>query len=197
MAMALGGEFFDRPVVPVARDLLGKFLVRCSGRRTVAFMITEAEAYDGTDDEACHAHRGKTPRNLPMFGPPGHWYVYFVYGMHWMLNVVTGPEGYPAAVLLRGVEGVPGPARLTRRLRIDGRLSGRAARRASGLWIEDRGVRVPGVLIEAGPRIGIDYAAQRWRRKPWRFILKPEPARDNDPLPRVADRVRRRRSAGP
>jgi len=81
----------------------------------------------GPDDLASHAARGRTKRNKVMFGPPGMFYVYFVYGMHWMLNVVTGPVGYPAAVLIRGIEGIQGPGRLTKALRINGNLNGRAA----------------------------------------------------------------------
>ena len=110
-----------------------------------------------------------------MFGPPGRWYVYFIYGMHWMLNVVTGPEGYPAAVLVRGLAGAPGPGRLTKRLGIDGRFSGRPAAPGTGLWIEDRGVEVDRAAIGTGPRIGIDYAGAVWRRKPWRFVLRHAP----------------------
>lgn len=166
-------SFFDRPVVAVARDLLGKFLVRRIRGRAVAVMITETEAYDGPRDRACHAHRGRTPCNAPMFGPAGHWYVYFVYGMHWMLNVVTGESGYPAAVLIRGAGDWGGPGKVTKALAIDGGFSGKAADGESGLWIEDRGVVVDRKNIRAAPRIGVDYAGA-WARKPWRFVWKKE-----------------------
>ncbi|MFA4875712.1 MAG: DNA-3-methyladenine glycosylase [Candidatus Peribacteraceae bacterium] len=165
-------SFFKRPTLAVACDLLGKFLVRRRNGRNVACMITETEAYDGPEDQACHARRGKTPRNAVMFGPAGHWYVYFVYGMYWMLNVVTGDEGYPAAVLIRGVAKWGGPGKLTKALAIDGRFTGKFTGGKSGLWIEDRGVKIPRTKIKKGPRIGVDYAG-KWAEKPYRFSLVP------------------------
>ncbi|ALM09885.1 MAG TPA: 3-methyladenine DNA glycosylase [Candidatus Peribacter riflensis] len=178
MARALPFSFFDRPALTVARSLLGKFLVRRRGRKTVAAMITEVEAYDGPLDKACHAHRGQTRRNAVMFGPAGHWYVYFVYGMHWMLNVVTGPVDYPAAVLIRGVgesfdatQGTwNGPGKLTKALGINGLLNGRQADKTSGLWIEDRGIEVRASSIRRMPRIGVAYAKE-WAKRPYRFVL--------------------------
>jgi len=164
-------DFFDRTTSVVAKDLLGKYLVRKSGKREIAFMITETEAYHGFHDKASHASRGQTPRNTPMFSEAGTIYVYFTYGMHWMLNIVCGKEGYPAAVLIRGVEGIHGPARLTKALNIDKRLNTKRFSRESGLWIEDRGVKVSKKDILATSRIGIHYA-EEWTHKPWRFILK-------------------------
>ncbi|HUJ43371.1 MAG TPA: DNA-3-methyladenine glycosylase [Opitutaceae bacterium] len=155
----------------VARSLLGKFLVRAAPRGPVAAMITEVEAYDGERDRACHARYGRTARNAVMYGPGGVWYVYLCYGVHEMLNLVTGPRGHPAAVLIRGVAGANGPGRVTKGLRIDRRLNGAPAARRSGLWIEDRGVRVPRGAITATPRIGVDYAGPVWAKKPWRFVL--------------------------
>ena len=114
MHKALHEDFFCRDTLIVAEELLGKFLVRKTPDGILAGMITEVEAYDGPLDKACHAHRGKTPRNAPMFGPGGFFYVYFVYGMHWMLNVVTGEAGDPAAVLIRGIQGWDGPGKLTK-----------------------------------------------------------------------------------
>jgi DNA-3-methyladenine glycosylase len=171
MKKILPKRFFDRPAAAVARDLLGKYLIRKRGDRLQALMITEAEAYDGFTDKASHAHRGQTRRNEPMFGPAGRWYIYFVYGMHWMLNVVTGGRGYPAAVLIRGVEGISGPARSTRALGIDGRLNGRSAAKRTGLWVEDRGVRMPAGRVGCGPRIGVAYAGE-WAAKPLRFFIR-------------------------
>ena len=136
----------------------------------MAFMITEVEAYDGPEDKACHAHRGKTERNAVMFGPAGVWCVYFCYGMHWMLNIVTGSVGYPAAVLIRGVEGFSGPGILTKHLHIDKRLTNKRADRSAGLWIENRGLVIPKERILRTRRVGVAYAGA-WSRKPYRFIL--------------------------
>lgn len=164
----LASSFFEQPTLVVAENLLGKYLVR-DGQ---AFMITEVEAYDGFEDKASHASRGETPRNKVMFGGAGVWYVYFVYGMHHMLNIVTGPKGYPAAVLIRGVEGISGPARLTKALGIDRQMNEQKAQPESGLWIEDRGAIIPKNKIEKTPRIGVAYAGEEWASKPWRFVLK-------------------------
>ena len=158
--------------VAIARDLLGKFLLRSTGGEVVAAMITEVEAYDGERDLASHARRGRTPRNAVMYEPGGVWYVYLCYGMHEMLNLVTGPRAHPAAVLIRGVDGARGPGRLTRALQIDRRLNGAPCAPDSGLWIEDRGVRLPRGAIKATPRIGVAYAGPIWAKKPWRFVLE-------------------------
>ena len=167
----LGRSFFNRRTDVVATELLGKYLIVRHAAQTTVHMITEAEAYDGFRDRASHAHRGETKRNAIMFGPPGRWYVYFTYGMHWMLNIVTREAGYPAAVLLRGAEGYPGPARLTKALGIDVRLNGKPAVRSSGLWIEDRGVRVSSRNIKKAPRVGVAYAGPYWAKRRWRFTL--------------------------
>lgn len=144
-------------------------------------MIIEVEAYDGERDLACHARAGQTERTAVMYGPGGVWYVYLCYGVHEMLNLVVGPPGWPAAVLIRGVEGCVGPGRLTRLLGIDRRLNRQPASLASGLWIEDRGVRLPSRLIEAGPRVGVAYAGPIWARKPWRFRFDPRALRPPAP----------------
>jgi DNA-3-methyladenine glycosylase len=169
-----------KKTVVLARWLLGKVLVRSRRGCETAVLITEVEAYDGPRDRASHAHadRGRTPRNAVMFGPGGYWYVYLCYGMHEMLNLVTGPRDYPAAILIRGVAGVVGPGRVTRALGIDRKLNATVAARASGLWIEDRGVRVPRRLIHATPRIGVDYAGPAWAGKKWRFYFDPEKLRN-------------------
>ncbi len=172
---ALGADFFARSALIVARELLGKVLVRRLGSQAIVAMITETEAYVGPHDLACHASKGRTPRTEVMFGPAGHWYVYFIYGIHWMLNAVTGDVDHPAAVLLRGAGAWNGPARLTKALDIDKRLNGAAAARSSGLWIEDRGLRVPSKCIRRTPRIGVDYAGA-WAAKPYRFLLDPATA---------------------
>lgn len=151
---------------------MGKYLVRRRGKKVMAFMITEVEAYDGFRDRASHAFRGKTKRTAVMFGPPGHWYVYFTYGIHWMLNVVTGKKDYPAAILIRGVEEINGPARLTRKLKIDKGFNQKKAVPRTGLWIEDRGVHISPKKIKRGPRIGVAYAGEIWAKKPYRFWIE-------------------------
>ena len=170
MRVLLSSEFFCRPTLTVARELLGKFLVREYQGKEHALIITEVEAYDGQRDKACHAHRGRTLRNAPMFGPSGFFYVYFVYGMHWMLNIVTGEEQYPAAVLIRGAGEWNGPGKLTRALHIDRSLNGEKMGKENGLWIEDRGMIIPHGAIERSQRIGVAYA-EEWAKKPYRFVL--------------------------
>ena len=166
-------KFFQQDTVRVAQALLGKFLLRKRGDAIEAYMIIETEAYDGSRDRGSHASRGETKRNAPMFGAAGQWYVYFTYGMHWMLNVVTREKGYPAAVLVRGVVGANGPARLTKKLAIDGRMNNLSATRRSKLWIEDRGIRVQKKSIKKSPRVGIDYAGPYWAKRKLRFSIYP------------------------
>jgi len=158
--------------VACARWLLGKFLVRqLSDARVSAHMITEVEAYDGERDLACHARAGRTARTAPLYEEGGIWYVYLCYGIHEMLNLVVGPRDWPAAVLIRGVEGIHGPGRVTRQLSINRTLNGAPAEPSSGLWLEDRGVTVSRKSVQATPRIGVDYAGSIWSKKPWRFVL--------------------------
>ena len=158
--MRLNRKFFDRPTLEVAQDLIGKYLVfgDLSGR------ITEVEAYIGDgSDPACHAHRGKTPRNEVMFGPPGHSYVYFIYGMYHCLNFVTEENGKAAAVLIRGVEDLDGPGKLCREFNITREHSGIDICEDENFYIEDRGHRP--INIEKSPRIGIKMGTD----KLWRF----------------------------
>ena len=180
--------FFARPTLDVARDLLGSLLVRRLDGTRVAGRIVEVEAYIGPDDSACHAARGRTARNEVMFGPPGRAYVYFTYGMHWMLNVVTEVEGFPAAILIRAVEpvagleamrrrrdGVPdrllasGPARLCQAFSIDRSLNGADLVAGGELYLQ-RGEPLGAGDVEASPRIGVDYARRRDREARWRLF---------------------------
>lgn len=156
----------------VARWLLGKMIMRCRSDGTVSqHMITEVEAYDGENDRASHASRGRTARTEVMYREGGIWYVYLCYGVHEMLNLVTGPADYPAAILIRGIAGINGPGRLTKALEIDRRLNGTAAAPQSGLWIEDHGLYIAPRFILAAPRIGVGYAGPIWAGKPWRLQL--------------------------
>lgn len=171
--MISADELQGNDTVALARWLLGKALVRTTARGRTRHIITEVEAYDGERDLACHASKGRTKRNEVMYQPGGIWYVYLSYGVHEMLNLVTGPADYPAALLIRGVKGISGPGRLTRQLRIGRQLNGRPAQAKTGLHLEHTGLELPRRCIKAGPRIGVDYAGPVWARKPWRFYFEP------------------------
>ena len=166
--------FATKDAVAFAPWLLGKFLVRtrASGEAT-RHVITEVEAYNGVEDLASHASRGRTARTEVMHRPGGIWYVYLCYGVHEMLNLVVGPEDFPAAVLIRGLHDLHGPGRLTKGLVIDRVFNGKAAEPASGLHLEDDGLVVTKKWIQVTPRIGVDYAGPVWAKKPWRFTLDP------------------------
>ncbi len=168
----LSDQFFARSALVVARALIGKCLVRehDDGERFV-WPITETEANIGAHDLACHGRFGETPRTAVMFGPAGVWYVYFIYGMYWMLNVVTNTPGIPAAVLIRGAGPANGPGKLTKQLGITRAENGLAVESASKLWIAGAGLRVPRRELVRTPRIGVDYAGE-WRDKPYRFVWK-------------------------
>jgi DNA-3-methyladenine glycosylase len=162
--------FFARPALTVAQELLGKHLVRRWRNVEQSAVIHEVEAYVGPHDLASHGRFGRTARTEVMFGPAGVWYVYLCYGIHWMLNIVTDGEDWPAAVLLRGAGEFTGPGKLTKGMRIDRRLNGKPAIESTGLWIEDRGLKVRRSQIASTPRIGVDYAGP-WMKKPYRFVL--------------------------
>jgi len=177
MARLLPAELYaaNQDTVGIARALLGTILVRSGdGRPTTRHVITETEAYHSEQDLACHASKGRTLRTDVLFRRGGIWYVYLCYGIHEMLNLVVGPDGFPAAVLIRGLHDVTGPGRLTKALGIDRTLNGKPAHPDSGLWLEDAGLHVPDRGIEATPRIGVDYAGAVWAAKPWRFVLTPK-----------------------
>lgn len=172
-------DFSSKNTPKLAKNLLGKILVRRIKNKEIKAVVVETEAYHGFSDLASHASRGKTPRNTPMFFASGYWYVYFVYGNHFMLNLVTGPENYPAAILIRGVEILPerkridGPGRLTKILKIDKKINGLPVAKKTGLWIEDSGVKINRKEIECLPRVGVDYAGPIWSKKLWRFKFNP------------------------
>jgi DNA-3-methyladenine glycosylase len=180
-------EFYNRSTLIVARELLGTRLVRILDGVRLVGLITEAEAYIGEEDLGCHAKSGKTKRNAVMYGPPGHAYVYFTYGMHWMLNAVTEQTGFPAAVLIRAMDPVEGadiisarrqgrdtlgPAKLTQALGIDGALNGiNLCDPDSGLWIE-AGTPVADDEIIVGSRVGLFTVPEPWKSLPWRFQIR-------------------------
>lgn len=175
---------FERPTLRVARELLGKFIVRRHRGRRIAAMIAETEAYRGPRDRAAHTFGGRrTPRVEPLWSEGGTVYVYLAYGMHWLLNFSTAGAGRPEGVLVRGVfveaRGGPalvsGPGRVTRHLGIDKRLDGDDAVTSARLWIEDRGVRIPASRVTRGPRVGVDSAGRYWASRPWRFRIAPAP----------------------
>jgi DNA-3-methyladenine glycosylase len=180
-------SFYSRSTLDVANDLLGKVLIRRLGRRKLAGRIVETEAYVGPHDLACHASKGHTPRTAVMFGPPGFAYVYMIYGFYFCLNVVTEPEGCPAAVLIRAVEPLEGvdlmkklrshpvrhtniasgPGKLCMAMSIDKQLNG-ADLLGTTIWIEDRNIDRGAILTS--PRVGVDYAGE-YKDKPWRFFV--------------------------
>jgi len=169
MGERLGREFYNRDVLEVAPRLLGQHLVRIGSDGTKStYIITETEAYRGGEDLACHASKGRTPRNEVMFGEGGHLYMYLIYGMYWMMNVVTGPKDVPQAVLFRGVREASGPGRLTRLMGVDKDFYGEDLVQSDRIWIEKSGA-IAGYTV--GPRVGIDYAGEPWRSVPWRFLL--------------------------
>ena len=132
------------------------------------YRITETEAYRGMEDRACHANKGRTPRTEVMFREGGTVYVYFIYGMYWLLNLVTGAENDPSAVLIRGIEGFPGPGRVGRELQLDRSFYGESLITSERIWIED-GDPVP--EIKTSKRINIEYSGEEWVNKMWRFYL--------------------------
>lgn len=166
--LKLGRDFYTADVLEVAPALLGKVLVTKQSDSIVKrFTITETEAYSGSGDKACHASKGRTPRTEVMYHEGGRLYVYFVYGMYWMLNVVTGKEDDPQAVLIRGLENCAGPGRVARLLGIDRSFYGEDLAASERIWIEDHGLKP---AYNNGPRIGIDYAGDYWKNIPWRFF---------------------------
>jgi len=163
--------FFNRGALEVARELIGCYMVRKQNSKISRYMITETEAYTGPEDLACHAAHGRrTKRTEVLFGKPGRIYIYFTYGMHWLLNFVVGPKDFPAGVLIRGVTGVSGPARVTKKLGLDGSFHGKVASKETGLWVEV-GEKIESKTIKRLPRVGVDYAGPVWAKKKFRFVF--------------------------
>lgn len=167
--MRLLSDFYTQPATLLAPKLLGKLLCRNRGDTVIRLRITETECYYGTSDTACHAHKGKTERTKVMFEEGGCTYIYLCYGMHNLLNIVTGAKDSPEAVLIRGVEGYSGPGKLTKALGIDRALNAENLLTSEALWVEDDGAAP---AYEASPRIGIGYATEEYQQKLWRFTVK-------------------------
>jgi DNA-3-methyladenine glycosylase len=169
MLKRLDRAFYSRDVLEVAPQLIGQHLIRIAPDGTKAiYIITETEAYRGGDDLACHASKGMTPRTQVMFGEGGHLYMYLIYGMYWMMNVVTGLQGIPQAVLFRGVREASGPGRLTRLVGVDRDYYGEDLVVSERIWIEESGS--PSAYYTS-PRVGIDYAGEPWKSMPWRYLI--------------------------
>jgi len=165
---------FKRPALEVAQDLLGKYLVRKIGNKEIALEINEVEAYDGPDDLANHASKGRTKRTETMFAEGGIYYIYLCYGMYFMLNIVTGEKDYPAAILIRGAGHLNGPGKLAKFLKIGKSLNGKVAEPKNSLWFENRGVMAPKKLVQKTSRVGVNYAGPVWAKKEYRFIQSEE-----------------------
>lgn len=162
-------RFFTRDVLDVAPDLPGKIIcIKLADGVTGRYEITEVEAYRGTEDKACHASKGRTARTEIMFQEGGRLYIYLIYGMYWMLNIVTGVKENPQAVLIRGLEKFKGPGVLTKSLGIDKTYNGEDLITSERIWIEDAGIAR---TIKTSSRIGIDYAGDYWKERPWRYFV--------------------------
>ncbi|HHX57225.1 MAG TPA: DNA-3-methyladenine glycosylase [Clostridiales bacterium] len=167
--MVLGKDFFDRDCLDVAPELVGKILVhKLDNGEELRVRITETEAYRGEEDKACHASKGRTPRAEIIYRESGLIYVYLCYGIHWLMNVVTGEKEQPQAVLFRAGEGYNGPAKLTKALKIDKSFNDKMLVGNPKIWVEDDGLRPE---IKTDKRVGIDYAGEEWVNKLWRFIM--------------------------
>ncbi len=182
-------RFYNRPTLEVARDLLGTRLVRIENGQRISGLILETEAYCGETDLGCHAKAGLTNRTAPLYGPPGHAYVYFTYGHHWLFNVVTRPAGEPEAVLVRAIlplEGIDvieqrrgqqprqrwtdGPGKLAQALGIDGRLNTHNLTALDAEVFIERARPLPDAFVTTTPRIGLYTVPEPWKSTPWRFL---------------------------
>ena len=192
-APRLERQFFTRPTLQVARELLGTRLVRLEGMQRTAGIIVETEAYIGEEDLGCHASAGYTPRTQVMYGSPGHAYVYFTYGMHWMLNFVVEAEGFPAAVLIRSIlptEGIEriatrrsgrpkqewtnGPGKICIALAINRDQNGADLCAPEAELFVEYGVNISDSSVTNSPRVGLNSVPEPWKSLPWRFVARYE-----------------------
>lgn len=172
MGIFLAPEVFRRDALEVAPELVGKVIVRTLEDGTeLRERIAEVEVYRGEEDLGCHASKGRTPRTELLFGESGIIYVYLCYGMHWLMNVITGEKDQPQGILFRAGAVHDGPAKLTKYLQIDGRFNGQPICGNSLVRIEDDGFRP---ALRTAPRVGIDYAGEYWKNVKWRYIAEDE-----------------------
>ena len=187
-------DFFSQPALEAARQLLGMRLVRTETQNRISGIIIETEAYGGEEDLGCHCRSGRTARTQVMYGPPGYAYVYFTYGQHWMLNFVVEGEGYPAAILIRGIqpeEGIEtissrranqppaqwtnGPAKICQALNIDKGFNGADLCFPDAQLFVERGISIPDSCVTTGPRVGLNTVPEPWKSIPWRFLVTDYP----------------------
>lgn len=174
----LDEKFFLQKTLRAAEDLVGCYIVRKIGKKKIKLLITETEAYIGPHDLACHSSKGRTKRTEIMFGEPGTIYVYMIYGIHFMLNIVTEKKDYPAAILVRGAGEYTGPGKLSKVLEINMKLNGKKAVPQNGIWFEPHEDVIEGkkekskkIRIKKAKRIGVEYAGPIWAEKKYRFVL--------------------------
>ncbi len=169
----LSRNFYTRPTLTIAKELLGKYIVRKIVKKKLVGKIIETEAYIGPQDRASHAYQGKkTKRNRAEYLIGGHIYIYLVYGMYWQMNISTTEQGMPECVLIRALDVVNGPGKLCRYLKLNKSFYGEDLCKSKRIWLEDRGIKIKPSQIIATKRIGIDYAGPYWSRRKWRFCLK-------------------------
>ena len=197
LSAPLGREFFSRPALQVAQELLDTKLVRLEGKERIAGLIIETEAYRGEEDLGCHCRAGRTPRTQVMYGPPGHAYVYFTYGLHWMLNFVVEKEDFPAAILIRALYPIKGhkiialrrgaqpskhwtdgPGKLCQALNIDKKFNGVDLCASSAKLFVEPGIKIPESNVTTSPRVGLNTVPEPWKSIPWRFSVEGERIRN-------------------
>jgi DNA-3-methyladenine glycosylase len=203
--------FYGQPALQAARALLGMRLVRVENGHRLGGIILETEAYRGEEDQGCHCRAGLTKRTQVMYGPPGHAYVYFTYGMHWLLNFVVEKQGFPAAVLIRAIQplegidtiaarrgGQPparwtdGPGKISQALHIDKSLNGADLCDPQAELFVEWGEPIPDARVTIGPRVGLNSVPEPWKSIPWRFLVDIKPG-GNDENPGREDRNHLRR----
>lgn len=168
MEQRLLSDFFKRDVLELAPDLLGKRIVRMINGERKEYYITEVEAYRGNEDLACHASKGKTSRTEAMYLEGGHIYMYFIYGMYWMFNIVAGEAGTPQATLIRSLQGIKGPGRVSTELKLDKSFYGESLITSNRIWLEEGRKNIK---YKTGHRIGVEYAGDYWKTREWRFFM--------------------------